>query len=241
MEKIILVWLVDAVVESLLAVSMGSLRLNAPDFWSQNLKVVIDCGLSDPFRMWLQYYSPEGIRIVPAPPLDIERSLIRGVDVLRRRVNISSLITSIDVVKVGDPVLVCDADTVFLKAPDEFPFPGGEYDLTIMPGWIVRDDGGEAPTPWMRAATLMVPYPDNTELVHIAEQLGLSAVELQRIRSYNTGVFGFRAGRKFDDPWRKAFREILQTTYSHKGAWCFPHSWSSKTQCLCAFTVEIFA
>lgn len=205
----IVAWTVDANVQSLLSVSMGSLKLNAPDFWAHSSKIVIDCGLSDSFRALLRSYRSEGVQVVPAPPLGRKASRTPGANAMWVRSGISSFISSLEGVNCGDPVLVCDADTVFLQAPDEFPFPDGPFDVTLMPGWILNDDGSQAPTPLLRSAMLNE-VDLLADLEFVAGQLGLSVGEIMSIRSYNSGVFGFRAGREFDVPWHQAFMRVEQ-------------------------------
>ncbi|MCB8924049.1 MAG: hypothetical protein H6652_00320 [Ardenticatenaceae bacterium] len=216
LSKKVIIWFLDAGVESLLAVSLGSLRLNAPMFWSQSLKVIIDCGLSRPFRFFLRRLEPEGVCVVLAPQqlapqLVEEKAPSPGIAAMYQRINVSTLVTSLLDIGAGDHIISCDPDTVFLKEVDRFPFPSSGTDMTIMPGYSISR-GREVPTPWLRQATLMYPDLDDADLVYVGRQLRLSAEELQSITSYNAGIFGFCAGQDFSGPWRDAYRAIRKTT-----------------------------
>lgn len=207
----IVVWILDAGVEAFLEVCLGSMWLNAPRCWARSRKVIVDCGLSAPFRAFLGRLEPPGVQVVPAPPEDGALAEGRGVEAMWRRTGVSAWIRSLDGVALGEPVLVCDADTAFLGEPDDFPFPGDEADVAIMPGYTLHD-GREVATPWLRPSTLRQSGLDEADLAHVAAQLDLSAAELGRIRSYNNGVIGFRAGRSFDGPWRRAYDGLRRAT-----------------------------
>jgi len=211
MSKNVIVWFLDAGVESLLAVSIGSLRMNAPLFWSQSLKVIIDCGLSDLFCLFLRRLKPEGVSVVLAPLLVGEKDPAPGIAAMYQRINVSTLVTSLPDIESGDCILSCDPDTVFLRELDQFPFPSPGTDITIMPGYSISK-GHEIPTPWLRQATLVHPDLGDADLAHVARQLRLSAEELQSITSYNAGIFGFYAGQDFSGPWCDAYRAIRETT-----------------------------
>ena len=209
MSKIVTIWILDAGREAFLAVSLGSLRLNAPSFWSQYPKVILDCGLSDPFRAWLMDLEPEGVHVVPAPHPRRGEHEPAGIGPMRQRVNLSAIATAMPEIEPEDRVLSSDPDTVFLGEPDGFPFPDGEIDIAVMPGHSIYA-GREVETQWLSPATLAHPGLGHADLGHIAGQLGMSISEMRSVKSYNTGVFGFRAARVLNGPWAEAYNALRE-------------------------------
>lgn len=208
LERKVIVWCLDAGVEELLAVSLGSLKVNAPQLWERSPKVVVDCGLSEPFRHFLHSLEGEGIYI-SSPPSLVNTDGAPGIDALRQRVRLSEFASSLPGVKPGDHLLSCDADTVFLQELDTLPLPLEGTDLAVMPGYTISK-GCEIPTPWLRAATLVHADLEDADFAYIARQLKLSEEELHSITSYNAGVFSFYAGQCFSKPWLAAYNELRQ-------------------------------
>jgi hypothetical protein len=208
------VWILDAGAEGFLPVSLGSLRVRAPEFWRDNPKIVVDCGISEAMKGYLGLLTEERVHVVPGR-FRTSASDTLGVPAMRQRVEISEFAQDLRalVSPLDGGVLVVDTDTVFLRSPIGFPFPDGRADVAIMPDWDIVN-GKIVPTPMFRSVSLQQPQSER-DVEHIARQLGLSAANLLALRSHNTGVFGFRVGRPFSAAWRTAYEELSAATDLH--------------------------
>lgn len=212
-----IVWLADAGVEKFLINSIGSLQLNGKSFWEENLKLVLDFGLSKPISSFLASIKDEWIfvhRMSLPDDHDVVGGDVRnGVGVMRRRVELSSFIDLI-IQNLGLNVqgfIVCDADTIFLQSPHEFPLPASPFQMCIMREWDLIDNI-ETEMRLYRPSSFVGSVLPEGSISRIATHLKLSDDQLRKLPTYNTGVFSFCAGANLTHPWNEEYRLLKSLT-----------------------------
>jgi hypothetical protein len=210
-----IVWLADAGVENFLINSIGSLRLNGRAFWEEHPKLVLDFGLSKSVSSFLASIKDEGVfvhRMSLPEERDVVGSNVRsGVGVMRRRVELSGfidpLVQNLGLIVQG--FIVCDADTVFLQPPNEFPLPTKPLQICIMREWDVIDNI-EIDMLLYRPSSFVGSVLPEDSVSTIATHLRLSEDQLRKLPTYNTGVFSFCAGANLKQAWEAEYK-LLQS------------------------------
>jgi hypothetical protein len=186
------VWLSDAATAPLLTVSIGSLKLNAPDFWRNSFKVVIDLGLDDAHRAWLDSLATEDVVIVPRQCADSEsivgRKPHRPAQIMRVRVGLTELIRDI---APSSRLLHCDADTIFFRSPrPAFECFSGVEDIAAVRAWDWLSPANSSQlVSWRVDDNVTYATQATTRSQRLAESLGISYSEFSLADRYNSGVW----------------------------------------------------
>lgn len=210
--------MVDSGVEDMFAVSLASLRINAPEYWSAHPKLIFDFGFSPKITRWLQSLEGEKVYVrrlsLPECHFVAGTTVLGGIGVMYRRMEIMSLAPSL-VASWNLPVesfIVCDADTVFLTTPEEFPI--FDKTISIMKEWDIV--GGQSCSLRLcRPSSFRASSRQDDDIATIAEQLSISESTLREIPTFNSGVIGFRAGTNFTNQWRIEYDALARVVDSH--------------------------
>jgi hypothetical protein len=233
-----IVWLLDSGVERFFATSLGSLRENGRSFWDNNIKLVLDFGLSEQMVSFLSSLKNEGVHIQTLPlPNDsdvVGGNAQGGVGVMRRRVEVTDLIPGFirNVNLNVDSFIVCDTDTVFFNPPDDFPLPTESAQISIMKEWD-NIGGSEIDMRLYRPSSFSQNVVPEKHLPTISSKLGLAEDELRELATYNTGVFGFREGSDFTNQWETEYA-LLKSLLDDEGRSIFsPYAAEQNAMSLC--------
>ncbi len=212
----VVLWLLDVGSEAFLAVSLGSLRLNAAATWRNTVKVVIDCGLSNEMRSFLHSAAADQVRVFPLDFLESSLDITghgRGIVPMQARMRAPHLLSRLE--RRGDlpsfdACLVCDTDTVFLR-DFSCPRPPRDTDVLIMQEWDVRD-GVEQPLVLLRQSTFRRPL-TQVPVSMLTTALGIPSNTLATLPTYNTGVLAFGSeGSRFVDAWLAEYDRLIGVT-----------------------------
>ena len=234
------VWLLDSGAESLFINSLGSLKLNARDFWDDNIKLILDFGLSEKMATFLSSLSGEHVYVHRLTLPDAEDVVGAnpggGVGVMRRRVEISRILQSItESLKLTvEEYVIYDCDTVFFFSPVQFPMPGLGRQIIIMKEWDISN-GVEVEMKICRPSSFAGGSVPTRYIPLISSKLGLTEREFISIPTYNTGVFGFRAGVEFSQEWETAYT-LIKTILDDQGVPIFsPFAAEQNALSLCVY------
>jgi len=239
-----IVWLLDKGAEGMFANSLGSLKLNARRFWDENLKLILDFGLSDQMRSFLDTLRDELVYVrsltLPKPHDVVGGDPGGGVGVMRTRVEISNILkTVVEALSLSvDDYLICDCDTAFITSPEPLPMPSAGGQISIMKEWDVSD-GAEVEMKLCRSSSFVGGVVPWGYIPRISNQLGMSDQEFISVPTYNTGVFGFRAGAEFSNEWKNTY-DLIKGIVDDKGLPIFsPFAAEQNAFSLCVFRGSI--
>lgn len=206
-----ILWLADSGAEGHLAVSIASLRRNAPNLWADSSKVIVDVGLSSTMLDFLANARSENVHVVPLAAIGVAATSSEppGYLAMRTRIGVSVFLEGLadsGALPRTEHSLVCDADTVF-SSEFSCPMPGPAADLMIMQEWDTHS-GHERPMLLVRPSNFSQPLAE-ISLADIARDLDVPEDALRSMPTYNTGVFVFRVGRQFADAWLCEYERLI--------------------------------
>jgi hypothetical protein len=215
-------WLLDKGVEKLFAVSLGSLREKGRYFWGNNIKLVLDLGLSEPMYEFLMKLEDEGVFVHRLPLPDnitvVGGDNLNGIGVMRRRIELPNILPQIlETLAINvDEFIVCDSDTIFLQSPEGFPFPSANSQISIMKEWDLVGCK-EMPMLLYRPSSFRGgKLPDDKSLDLICSRLDLNEEELRQLPTYNTGVIGFLSKASFTLAWQEEY-DLIKSIFDEDG------------------------
>jgi hypothetical protein len=213
-----IVWLLDSGVEKLFSNSLGSLRINGRQFWNDNVKLVLDFGLTKRMRKFLSTLEAEGVYVqkisLPTRNDVVGGNLTGGIGVMRMRIKLTDILPQI-ISSLGfniEGFIVCDSDTVFLKSPTCFPIPESPFEISIMKEWDNIDNVETNMKLYRQSSFSENVLPEN-QISIISSYLGLREDELRTLPTFNTGVFGFRCDSNFSSIWENEYG-LLKSLFS---------------------------
>jgi hypothetical protein len=240
----VVVWLSDAATAPLLTVSIGSLKRNAPDFWGNSLKVVIDFGLGDAHRSWLESMSAEDLLIIPHLFADsdtvVGHKSHRPAQIMRVRVRLTEFVQKL---APSSKLMHCDADTIFFRSPQPaFECFSGVEDIAAVRAWD-----------WASPAdsTRLVSWPLDNDVTfasevtsgaqRLAESLGISYSEFSLADRYNTGVWVSSTESALSKKWNYWYEKLCSIEDQNDDPLLNPHNAEEVALSLGVFFGDILA
>jgi hypothetical protein len=219
--------------EGLFPASLYSLRTYCSAFYEHTIKIVIDCGISSPFRDWLNYTGANIYVIVP-PSQDIE-SVIGGSEskpaqVMRRRIELAEMLR--DAIKkrklpAFEVFLHCDPDTLFLRDPSgafDSDWEGEDVRCVTEWDWSGPVSNNEQRNMSFFRGSSFRGEINTIDRTAVAAALGCEESELTCVPTVNSGVWLGRVDGTLSAKWRREYTFLTEVDRSLGGNLLSPYS-----------------